>query len=125
MPRRARPDPLARRIGERLRELRHERGMTLEALAWARDDARAAGSKGHLSDLERGLAVPNVATLARLADSLGCSIADLVTFPERDERQRVADAVRPMTPTQVRRVLRFVLAAARTPGPAKKSSNRA
>jgi transcriptional regulator with XRE-family HTH domain len=108
MPRRAKPDPLAQRIGARVRELRRERGLTLEALAWAREDGEGASSKGHLSDLERGLVVPNVATLNALAAQLECSLADLVTFVEEGTRAQIADSLRSLTDAQAKRVLRLV-----------------
>ncbi|AKU89892.1 hypothetical protein AKJ08_0279 [Vulgatibacter incomptus] len=52
------------------------------------------GSKGHLSDLERGLTRPTVSTLKVLADRLGVALLDLVTFPDEDERQRRIDRER-------------------------------
>lgn len=102
MPRRTEPDALAKRIGARVRELRRERAMTLEALAWETEIG-----KGHLSDLERGLTVPNVATLRALSEALGCSLADLVTFPEASSRAELADVVRQLSDADARRVLAF------------------
>ncbi len=66
MPRRSTPDPLAQRIGARIRELRQEAGLTLEKLAYESE----VGSKGFLSDVEKGLARPTVETLAAIAERL-------------------------------------------------------
>jgi transcriptional regulator with XRE-family HTH domain len=98
MPRRRRPDPLAHLVGARIRQLREEAGLTLEKLAYESD----LGSKGHLSDLEKGLTRPNVHTLKVLADHLGLLPLDLLTFPEQDQRQRAIDAQRPRAQPTVR-----------------------
>lgn len=63
-------------LGARLRALRQDRGLTLDALAEA-----AAIDKGYLSRLERGLKAPSIATLLRLSEALGVPAAEL--FGER------------------------------------------
>ncbi len=102
MPRRSTPNPLAERIGARIRELRKEAGLTLEKLAYESE----VGSKGFLSDIEKGLARPTVETLATVAERLGVKLLDLVTFPDEDERARLVDRTRRMTKGAVRRLLR-------------------
>lgn len=60
-------------IGLRIRELRLERGMTLDQLS------RSAGiSASHLSRLERGQAEPSFTVAAGLASQLGVSLTDLL-----------------------------------------------
>ncbi|AUX43684.1 uncharacterized protein SOCE26_051360 [Sorangium cellulosum] len=90
MPRRREPDPLAQAVGQRIRQLRAEAGLTLEKLAFESE----LGSKGHLSSIERGLVRPTIHTLQVLADRLGVLLLDLVTFPEDDERQKLIDRTR-------------------------------
>jgi len=102
MPRRSTPDPLAERVGARIRELRQETGLTLEKLAYESE----VGSKGFLSDVEKGLARPTVETLAAIAERLEVKLLDLVTFPDEDERARLVDRTRRMTKGAVRRLLR-------------------
>lgn len=102
MPRRDEPDPLAKRIGARIRELRVESGLTLEKLAYESD----VGSKGFLSDVEKGLARPSVETLAAIAERLDVKLLDLVTFPDEDERARLVDRTRFMGKGVVRKLLR-------------------
>ena len=102
MPRRSTPDPLAERIGARIRELRQETGLTLEKLAYESE----VGSKGFLSDVEKGLARPTVETLAAIAERLEVKLLDLVTFPDDDERAVLVDRTRALTKGTIRRLLR-------------------
>jgi transcriptional regulator with XRE-family HTH domain len=102
MPRRSIPDPLAQRIGARIRELRREAGLTLEKLAYESE----VGSKGFLSDVEKGLARPTVETLKAIADRLEVALLDLVTFPDEDERQRLVDQTRRLSKGTVRKLLK-------------------
>ena len=108
MPRRKTPDPLARDVGHRVRALRERAGLTLEKLAYESE----LGSKGHLSDLERGLTRPTVKTLKALADHLGVELLDLVNFPERGARQELIDRTRFLTPGSIGRLLRTTAPAA-------------
>lgn len=62
---------------ERVRRRRIEAGLNLPALA-----AKAAMSKGHLSNIENGKVSPTAKTLGRLAAALDCEIADLMPPPE-------------------------------------------
>lgn len=87
MPRLKEPDPLSQAIGQRIRELRDEKGLTLEQLAYGSE----LSSKGHLSNLERGLVRPTVQTLKVLADHLGVLVADLVNVPRNGEREMLIE----------------------------------
>jgi transcriptional regulator with XRE-family HTH domain len=59
-------------VGQRIRDLRRSRAMSLEAVA-----ARTDLSIGFLSQIERGLSSPSLRVLATLADVLGVGIAGL------------------------------------------------
>lgn len=63
-------------IGDRLRELRTARGVSLRALA-----EQAGVSPTLLSQIERGVTEPSLATLRRLAGVFGESIASLFAEP--------------------------------------------
>ena len=102
MPRRLLPDPLALAVGRRIRQLREAAGLTLEKLAYESE----LGSKGHLSNIEKGLVRPTINTLKVLADGLGVLLADLVTFPADGDRERLIDASRASSPRVLRRLLR-------------------
>lgn len=67
---------LDRRIAERVRDLRAERGLTLEALA-----ARSGVSRSMISLVERGESSPTAAVLERLAMGLNVSLASLFDPP--------------------------------------------
>lgn len=68
-------------IGERIKELRIERGLTQEELA-----DRAELSKGFISQIERNLTSPSIATLEDVVLALGM---DFKTFFSDDEEKQV------------------------------------
>ena len=95
--RRVEPHPLAARVGARIKELRREAAMSFVELI-----AISETGRGYLSELERGLVVPNIEVLDRIAKALGVSLADVVTFPDEDDRQRLIDATRLLSQGQLR-----------------------
>jgi len=93
-------DPLAARIGARVKALRQERGMTIPQLA------KASGvSKGQISTIERGLVVMKVRTLTAIARGLGVMPAQIVTFPEEGALEAVAEMLFRMPEAERRRVV--------------------
>ena len=88
-------------VGQRIKALRLEAGLTLEALAFQSDL-----SKGHLSKLERGLQSPTVATLDVIAQVLEVEGFDLMVQPDADERQTLLDVSRHLTPLQTQELVR-------------------
>jgi transcriptional regulator with XRE-family HTH domain len=62
-------------MGPRIRELRVERGMTLDELARAADI-----SASHLSRLERGQTAPSFKVAAEIARHIGVKPSDLATI---------------------------------------------
>lgn len=100
MARRNEPDPLAEKIGARIRSLRESAGLTLEQLAYSCDF-----SKGQLSTIERGLAIPTASTLNTLAQGLNTLPLDLMTFPECSPRERLVDLTRSLSKTETEAVL--------------------
>jgi transcriptional regulator with XRE-family HTH domain len=83
-------------VGERLRAIRRSRRCTLRTVA-----TRSGLSESFLSQVERGQSSASIASLRRIADALGVSIADLfevdaVPGPRvlrRDERPALAFGV--------------------------------
>ena len=73
-------------VGQRIRDLRRSRAMSLEAVA-----ARTELSIGFLSQIERGLSSPSLRVLATLADVLGVGIAGL--FGTKEDTAAAPDAV--------------------------------
>jgi transcriptional regulator with XRE-family HTH domain len=102
MPRRETPDPTAKAVGQRIRQLRGERGLTAERLAFESE----LGSKGFLSDIEKGRASPSLRTLQVIADYLDVPLVDLFTFPDEDERQQLIDRSRWLAPGTIRKLIR-------------------
>jgi transcriptional regulator with XRE-family HTH domain len=87
-------DAVSVNIGERLRELREARKISMRALA-----TRSGLSANALSMIERGRASPSVSTLYKISDALGVSITSFfgadaekkqVVFLKSDERTRVS-----------------------------------
>jgi len=87
-------DAVSVNIGERLRELREARKISMRALA-----TKSGLSANALSMIERGKASPSVSTLYKLAEALGVSITAFfgseterkqVVFLKADERTRIS-----------------------------------
>ena len=66
------------RLGERVRSLRRERGLTLDDLA-----ARSGVSRAMISKLERGEKSPTLVVAAKVADGLGVGLPQLVGAQEK------------------------------------------
>ena len=64
-------------IGEKLKQLRQQRGLTQEELA-----DRCELSKGFISQVERNLASPSIATLTDMLECLGVSLSAF--FSDKD-----------------------------------------
>src|SRR5512134_4190836 len=87
-------DAISVNIGDRLRELREARNISMRALA-----TRSGLSANALSMIERGRASPSVSTLYKLADALGVSITSFfgseiekkqIIFVKANERPHVS-----------------------------------
>lgn len=84
---RASPDRIAARVGKRIRALRQEAGVPFGELV-----SRSGLGRGYVSELERGLVVPTVGTLSRVAAALGVTMVDLVT--DEGERETIFELLR-------------------------------
>ncbi len=69
-------------IGEKIRNLRNQNGLTQEELA-----DRTELTKGFISQLERGLTAPSVSTLYDIVECLGTNLSDF--FHEEENQQIV------------------------------------
>ena len=83
-------------VGNRVRTVRQERGLSLRALA-----GRCDLSPNAISLIERSISSPSISTLHRIAQGLGVPITSLLTKPtggakliltRRDERERSGSA---------------------------------
>jgi transcriptional regulator with XRE-family HTH domain len=103
MPRREVPDPVATKVGARIRELRLERGLSVSALA------RASGvSPGSLSSIERGLINITLRTVDSLALGLRVSFAALMMFPGDGEFDAVAADLAALPQAEQQEVIRRI-----------------
>ena len=94
---RTRPDPFAAAIGARVRKLRREQTWSFDAFV-----EETGLGRGYISELERGLVVPGVGALHRLAEALDVTVADLVLGGT--ERERLYDDTRSLSQTAIRRL---------------------
>lgn len=69
-------------IGKKLKELRLQNDLTLEDLA-----SRSELTKGFLSQVERNLTAPSIATLEDILEALGTNLSEF--FREEEEKQIV------------------------------------
>jgi len=68
-------DKVIEAIGQRIKELRSQKNLTLEELA-----ERSGCTPGFLSQIERNRAVPSIATLDAIAEALDTRVSDF--FPD-------------------------------------------
>jgi transcriptional regulator with XRE-family HTH domain len=110
---RKRPHPLAKAIGQRVNALRDSQGYSYDAFV-----EEVGLGRGYISELERGLVLPTVASLAAIAGALEVTIADLVLGDTLREQLFAATGL--LEPAQ----LRELLVAARRLAAANESSER-
>jgi transcriptional regulator with XRE-family HTH domain len=67
-------------FGERLRELRSKRDITQVMLA----DLTGI-PQNHISSIERGMKLPNLLTMIRLASALDCKLSALVSVFDKEQ----------------------------------------
>jgi len=70
-------------FGQRLHELRTARNLTQDELA-----ERCGSNRPFISNLERGVKVPSLTMILRLAEALDCRVYDLVEVFEHGARVR-------------------------------------
>jgi transcriptional regulator with XRE-family HTH domain len=76
----ASPDPLLVGLGEAIRALRDERGLSQERLS-----LDSGVHRNYIGGIERAERRPTLATVARLASTLGVRASELVALAERHE----------------------------------------
>lgn len=67
-------------IGKKIKRLRIQKGLTLEELA-----SRSELTKGFLSQLERDLTSPSIATLNDIVEALGSTLGDFFKEEKREQ----------------------------------------
>jgi len=91
----------------RVRDLRLKKHMSLDDLAGA-----SGVAKGHISSIERGRAVMNLETAAKIARGLRIEVLDMFVFPEDKPRHAFIERTRHMSASQQREFLDYAERAA-------------
>jgi len=95
---RQKPDPLAKMVGARIRKLRQEQSFSFDAFVGETELGR-----GYVSELERGLVVPTIHVLDRVARALGVTMADLVIGDS--PREQLFDLARGLDDRMTRKLI--------------------
>ena len=96
---REKPDALAKAVGQRVRRFRDEADHSFDSLV---EETKLG--RGYVSELARGLVVPTLTSLAKLAKALNVRVADLVV-DETDAREQLFSLTRELEPAQVQELL--------------------
>jgi transcriptional regulator with XRE-family HTH domain len=72
--------PAGEMLGQRLREVRQKHGVTQLALA-----ERTGLPQSHISEMERGVMLPNLLTLLRIAAALPCKVSELTSVFDTED----------------------------------------
>src|SRR5215469_3267904 len=98
------PHPVARAVGLRVRAIRVEANWSFDAFV-----EETGLGRGYISELERGLVVPTVVALAKIAAALEVTVADLVLGDS--PRERLFDVARRAGEKEIALMLRRAEAA--------------
>ena len=96
---RSKPDPLAKSVGARVRALRLEKDWSFDAFV-----EETGLGRGYISELERGLVVPSLTSLAKLAAALDVTVADLVIGDSK--RDQLYELTRTMAEREIAAILK-------------------
>jgi transcriptional regulator with XRE-family HTH domain len=92
---------LAARLGARVRQLRVERSLTQETVAWECDF-----TKSHISQIESGKSMPSIQALAVLARLFDVHLMDFFSWDGADPRVALFEALRVDDAAAIRAALR-------------------
>ena len=112
---RRKPVPIAREAGKRIRRLRLAGDWTFDAFV-----EETGLGRGYISELERGLVVPSLETLRRVAAALDVTVADLVLGGSA--REYLFEITKELAPAEIRALINQVepLAKERTGRPTQR-----
>jgi transcriptional regulator with XRE-family HTH domain len=85
-----------------VRDLRLKKNMSLDDLA-----ETSGVAKGHISSIERGRAVMNLETAAKIARGLQIEVLDMFVFPEDEPRHAFIERTRHMSASEQRECLDY------------------
>lgn len=99
-PHRKKAVPVAVALGERVKRLRAERDYSFDAFV-----EETGLGRGYISELERGMVVPSLATLVRVAAALEMTVVELLAFGP-SPLEELIEVARDLTDVQQRGLLR-------------------
>jgi transcriptional regulator with XRE-family HTH domain len=105
---RATPDAHAKIVGARIRALRKEQAFSFDAFV-----EETGLGRGYISELERGLVVPTITALGKMAAALEVTVADLVLGDS--PRERLFEVSRKLDDKSVAALLKQAQTLVRTP----------
>jgi transcriptional regulator with XRE-family HTH domain len=101
------PDALAQAVGARIRGLREEAEFTFDAFV-----EETGLGRGYISELERGMVVPSITALSKVAAALDLTIADLVLG--NTPREQLFEQLRKLPEAEMIRAMRLLAPLAAT-----------
>jgi transcriptional regulator with XRE-family HTH domain len=91
----------AKRLGARIRQLREERKLTQEKLAY-----ECGRAKSYVCEIEAGKKLPSLMTLSEFAERLEVSLYDLLVFPNSGVREQLIEATRGVPTTALEELVK-------------------
>jgi transcriptional regulator with XRE-family HTH domain len=110
---------IRRRLGERIRQLREERGLTQQALG---ERAGRRTSQKHIGAIERGESAPRATLLVRIARALDVTVGELFSTITPGQRPPLARRRITIARENLRSLEEFVNAIDRPPTPSESAS---
>jgi len=105
-------DNIVKELGQHIRNLRQNTGMSQEELA-----LKACLNAAHLGQIERGLKKPTIETISRIAEALGIPLENLFHFKEAtalsvtqstEHINKIVAQLTPMTDAEQRYILKMI-----------------
>lgn len=97
---RTQPVPLAAAVGQRITRLAKERDFTFDAIV-----GETELSRGYFSQLQRGMLVPGIVVLKRIADALETTLAHVVMI-DGGLPEQLYDSARKLSSARVEKLLK-------------------
>ena|SRR5437870_6361583 len=99
---------------QRLKQLIRERYRSLDRFYLETDF-----SKGHISEILRGVSSPSVATLIKLAEALEVGAKDFFIFPEENQRHKALALLETCSEETLKTILKLLFSSSEKPAKKK------
>ncbi len=98
---RKKPDPIARKIGERIKRLRSQPERDFNFDSWVEE---VGLGRGHLDEIEKGLVSVTILSLVKIAKALDLTLSDLVAIGGT-KRERLLDLTAKLSGEQLEKLI--------------------